>query len=324
MRATASTAPPATTGTTTRADRRRRGCAPRRLCATAVPASRAWARSSARCTATAPSEPPPATPSRRSATGPTATAAPRSPSAGRARRAGLALEPAPEAGALPRDDAAGARRPSCRRGRRRHRLRHRAGGRGEPQLLRGALPLAGADHGGQRRAADELRARVPASALRDGERYRAAIRERRVRHRLLERRHRARRQPRGAATLSRRALQGRTTGVRLDSEPLVPGRDAHAGAGRALAAARARRPRLRRPGSGALAGARAPVEAGVSRALPDRRRSARRRVAHHHRRRGGAPLAAVDALLGLLPAALAKTSSQVHIRLLSRELPLGA
>ena len=46
----------------------------------------------------------------------------------------------------PRDD----RR---RRRRRRHRLRHRARCRAEPQLLRGAVPVARADHGRERRAA---------------------------------------------------------------------------------------------------------------------------------------------------------------------------
>ena len=106
-----------------------------------------------------------ATGRRRLATGPTATAAPRSRSARRAGGARVALEPAPQAGALHGDDAARARDAGRRRRRRRHRLRHRAGRGVEPQLLRGALPLAGADHRGQRRAAAELRARVPDGAL---------------------------------------------------------------------------------------------------------------------------------------------------------------
>ena len=124
-------------------------------------ATRASGRSSARCTATAPSGRRRATGRRRRATGPTATAAPRSRSARRSRRARVALEPAPQAGALHGDDAARARDAGRRRRRRRHRLRHRAGRRVEPQLLRGALPVAGADHGRQRRASAELRARVP-------------------------------------------------------------------------------------------------------------------------------------------------------------------
>ena len=143
-----------------------------------------------------------ATGRRRRATGPTATAAPRSRSARRPRGARVALEPAPQAGALHGDDATRARDPGRRRRRRRHRLRHRAGRRVEPQLLRGALPVAGADHGGQRRAAAELRARVPDREQRDRQRDRAAVRGRRLRRRLLERGRRARRRSRGAAARS--------------------------------------------------------------------------------------------------------------------------
>ena len=77
------------------------------------------------------------------------------------------------------------------------------GERLDRQLLRGALPVAGADHRGRPHRARPVRRRLP-----DGARVRADGRElpfrrRRVRARLLERRDRARRRrPRGPAAAS--------------------------------------------------------------------------------------------------------------------------
>ena len=139
----------------------------------------------------------PARPSRRPVTDPTATAAQRSPSmltglAARAslwnRRRKLALfldDAAPRAG----DD----RR---RRRRRRHRLRHRARCRVEPQFLRGAVSVARADHGRERRAAAELRAQeFPSVSCVTASGTDLPVRGRRLRHRLFERGRRARRRP---------------------------------------------------------------------------------------------------------------------------------
>ena len=65
----------------------------------------------------------------------------------------------------------------------------------DAQLLRGALPLAGADHGARLARRDAVPGELSERALRPGRRPRPAFRRRRVRPRLLERRDRARRRP---------------------------------------------------------------------------------------------------------------------------------
>ena len=103
------------------------------------------------------------------------------------------------------------------------------GGGSTRQLLRGALPVARADHRRRPHRARPLRRRVPAGAGRSRRRPRAAVRRRRVRSRLLERGRRARRRrPRRAAALRARALPRRAARVRDDAEPVVPARGAHA------------------------------------------------------------------------------------------------
>ena len=116
------------------------------------------------------------------------------------------------------------------------------------QLLRGALPVAGADH--RRRARPSSTAFAAAfprvSAVRaDGRDLPFADGD--VRPRLLERGRRARRgRTRRPAAVRARALPRRRTRVRDDAEPVVPARPAHAAAVRALAARRPARDRLLR------------------------------------------------------------------------------
>ena len=73
-------------------------------------------------------------------------------------------------------------------GRRRRRDRRAVRGRLERQLLRGALPVARADHRRRPHRARPLRRRVPDRDGRARRRARASLRRRRVRPRLLERR----------------------------------------------------------------------------------------------------------------------------------------
>ena len=79
----------------------------------------------------------------------------------------------------------------------------------DAQLLRGALPVAGADHGARPPRRRPLPRALPGHPLRPGRRLRAAVRGRRLRRRLLERRDRARRRTRAAAPfVSRRSGSG--------------------------------------------------------------------------------------------------------------------
>ena len=100
---------------------------------------------------------------------------------------------------------------------------------------------------------DRFAAAFPNVDRRPRGRPRAAVRGRRLRPRLLERRDRARRRrPRRPAAVPGRALPRRRARLRDDAEPLVPGRPALAAPVRPLAAARpsprpfAPGPRLRR------------------------------------------------------------------------------
>ena len=94
--------------------------------------------------------------------------------------------------------------------RRRRRDRRAVRRRLERQLLRGALPVARADHRRRPHRARPLRGRVPDRDGRARRRARASVRRRRVRPRLLERRDRARRRrARRAAAVHLGALPGR-------------------------------------------------------------------------------------------------------------------
>ena len=94
------------------------------------------------------------------------------------------------------------------------------GRRIERQLLRGALPVARADHRRRPHRARPLRRRVPDGDGRARRRARASVRRRRVRPRLLERRRRARRRrPRRPAAVRRGALPRRRPGLRHHPEP---------------------------------------------------------------------------------------------------------
>src|SRR5581483_11678281 len=151
----------------------------------------------------------------------------------------LAAKPRAEASPLSRAVRSRPRHDRARRRRHRRAVRRRI----DRQLLRGALPVAGAHHRGRRHGARSLSRRVPGRTRGAGRRAGSAVRRRRVRPRLLERRRRARRgRARGSATLRARARPSRAARVRDDAEPLLPARGAHAAAVRPLAPGAAPRP----------------------------------------------------------------------------------
>ena len=126
--------------------------------------------------------------------------------------------------------------PRCRS--RRARLRRGRRLRND-ELLRGALPVAGAHHGARPARWRRLPGAVPGHPLRPGRRVRAALRRRRVRHRFLERGDRARRRARAPATARLGGDPGRPAGFHHDAESALPGRGAHTPPARPLAPRRA-------------------------------------------------------------------------------------
>ena len=132
--------------------------------------------------------------------------------------------------------AAGPRHDRRRRRRHRRALRRRL----DRQLLRGALPLAGADH---RRRAHRARARSPRRSRRcapcgpTAATCRSATREFDLGFSNAVVEHVAGGRD-GPAAVRARALPRRTARLRDDAEPLLPARGAHAAPVRALAADR--------------------------------------------------------------------------------------